>query len=210
MKLIKSFYLSLIVSILLIQACSPKLDVQLYHQADDSVDAAQYHTFEYYGWAENSDKLLTLMEKNKIEHSFGKEFKTRNLSLVEEKGDLIVTLFIVTEEKTETKATTYATGGVSYGGYGGYGYGGYGSYYGYGPGYGWGTGMGTSTVYTQEVYKAGSLIIDIYDAKKEELIYEAIVTQEKSEGQIGKEERLLDLVTRSMMYNFQVKPVGKK
>ncbi|MEZ5148397.1 MAG: hypothetical protein R2759_15355 [Bacteroidales bacterium] len=49
------------------------------------------------------------------------------MSLTRENGDLVVTLYIVIADKSETTAHTTNMG------YGGY----YGGYYGYGPGWGW-------------------------------------------------------------------------
>jgi len=91
-------------------------------------DWSEFKTLEYYGWAEESDKILTRFDKERIEKSFGEEFRQRGFTIVEDGGDMIVTLFIVVKQKTTQTATTSSMGGM----YGGY----YGGYYGYGPGYG--------------------------------------------------------------------------
>ena len=195
--------------ILFVFSCSPKLDISLYHQADDSVDYSQYKNFEYWGWDSGSVAALTPMQRKRIEESFGKLFKERELTYVQEKGDLIVTLFIVTEQRSETQSRNTYYGGAGYGGYGGYGpYGayGYGGYYGYGPGYGWGTGMSSGVVYEEVNYTAGTLLISIYDAKAKQLIYEAVAIKDSSQ-ELKLDDRNLDLITRSMMYNFPIKPV---
>lgn len=210
MSLTKIFVSAAFLSFLFILSCSSKLDVTLYHQSDDEIDYSQYHTFEYWGWAGHSDSVLTLANKNLIEQSFGKEFKARDLSLVESGGDLIVNLMIVTHKTKEVDATTYYNGGYGgYGGYGAYGGYGYGSYYGYGPGYGWGGGMSTTTVYNEIEYTEGTLVINIFDAKHKILIYEAIAVKNGSKDLSG-DQRLVELITRSMMYNFKVKPVDTK
>lgn len=204
-------------SLFFLNQCAPKLDISLYHQSDKEVDASQYHTFEYYGWDENSSKVLTDGDKMQLENAFAKEFANRDLNYVEENGDLIVSLYIVSAEVMETKATTvYNASGYGYAGYGGlgysgYGYGGYGygNYYGYGPGYGWGTGISTSTIYTNESVNEGTLIMDIFDAKKKLLIYETVAIK-KMNGELRGDQRLIELVARSMMYNFQVPPAAKK
>ena len=222
MKLSSTVAAILSIFILFSMSCSPKLDVTLYHHADDDVDASDYHTFEYYGWADNSAKVLTQMDKQVVETAFGKEFEVRDLAFVKENGDLIVSLYIVTQEVMETKATTVYNGsgyggyggGYGYGGYGGggmYGYSGYGygNYYGYGPGYGWGAGMSSYTVYQDVKVDEGTLILNIFDANKKVLIYESVVIK-KMDGSMKGDKRLTDLVARSMMYNFQVKEVKKK
>ncbi len=125
---------------------------------DKSVDFSQYKTLEYYGWADNSGEKLNDLDRGRIEKAFGEEFKKRGMSFVEKGsgGDLIVTLHIVGEEKTQLNANTTGTG--AYGGYGGYG-----GYYGYGPGYGWGGGYSTTTV-TEYNYTVGTLLVSVYDA----------------------------------------------
>ena len=71
---------------------------------DKSVDFTKYKTFEYYGWAQESDKLLNNLDKVRIEDAFANEFYARGLSYVLGEGELIVTLFIVVEEKTIPKS----------------------------------------------------------------------------------------------------------
>jgi len=136
---------------------------------DTTVDFTTYKTFEYYGWAEESNKILNQLEQERIENAFGKELKDRGITAVKKGsgGDLIITLYVVTEQKTSTTAHTTGTnmGGMGYGGY-----------YGYGPGYGWGgSGMHSSTTtYSENDYTVGTLIIDVYDANGKKLIWESI------------------------------------
>ncbi len=98
------------------------------------------------------------------------EFETRGVKVVEGDADIIVSLFIVSEQKTQTTAHTTGMGGM-YGGYGGYR--GYGGYYNYGPGYGWGGGHSTTT-YSEHEYTVGTLAISVYDAQQEHLVWESI------------------------------------
>lgn len=167
---------------------------------DKSIDFTEFKTFEYYGWADNSDEILNQFDKDRIEKSFGKEFKNRGMSFVESNGDLVVTLYIVTEKKTETTATTTSMGG----GYGGYGYGGY---YGYGPRYGWGTGYSTTT-YNKYDYTVGTLIIDVYDAKNKRLIWESIGTKTVDENPQTRDESIPKAVN-AIMKPYPVQPIKK-
>ena len=132
---------------------------------DKTVDFTKYKTFEYYGWSDESDKILNDFDKKRIEEAFGEEFAKRGLEYVESGGDLVVTLFIVVEKKTEQRATTTGSSGM----YGGY----YGGYYGYGPGWGWGPSYSTTTV-TQYDDNVGTLVVDVFDKAKEQLIWESI------------------------------------
>jgi hypothetical protein len=143
---------------------------------DASIDFTAFKTLEYYGWADNSDKILNSLEKDRIEKAFGTEFQNRGMSLAAKgEGDIIVSLYIVSEKKTETVANTSTT---YTGGMGRYGVRGYGGYYGYGPRYGWGGSYASSTTtYSDREYNVGTLIVSVYDAKKKELIWESVGTK---------------------------------
>lgn len=168
-KIIKMKYLTFGFAVLLFIGCS---SIKVTSDFDTTVDFTQFKTFEYYGWAEESNKILNQLEQERIEDAFGKELKKRGLTGVEkgEGGDLIITLYIVTEQKTSTTANTTTTG---MGGYGGYGYG-YGGYRGYGPAYGWGGMSHSTTTYSENDYTVGTLIIDVYDAKEKKLVWESV------------------------------------
>ncbi len=137
---------------------------------DNKVDFNQFKTYQYYGWAKNINKLLNSLDKERVEDAFVKEFKKRGLTFTKENGDLVISLFFVTREKSETTAHTTGTG--VYGGY-------YGGYYGYGPRWGWGPGFNYSTTsYTTHDYKEGTLIVNVFDAKAKKLIWEGIATDD--------------------------------
>ncbi len=163
---------------------------------DKSVDFSQYKTIEFYGWAKESDKLLNGLDKTHIEDAFAQEFAKRGLKLVRSDGDLVVTLFIVIEDKSETVATTSNMG------YGGY----YGSYYGYGPGWGWGPTYTTTTVNTYN-YKQGTLICDVYDKADERLIWEGIASKTIDDDP-GTRERNIPKIVALLMKKFPVEPKG--
>jgi len=171
----------------LLGACN---SIKVISDKDPTVDFTQFKTFEYYGWADESDKILNRFDKERIESAFGNEFKKRSMTYVESGGDVIVTLFIVAEKKTKTTATTTGMGGM----YGGYGYGGD---RGYGPGYGWGGGM-TTTTYSDYDYGVGTLVVDMYDAKAKQLIWEASGSGTIKESTKGREDRINNSVALIM------------
>ena len=162
---------------------------------DPSVDFTQLKTLEFYGWAENSAAILNEFDQQRIEKAFGNEFAKRNIEVVEDGGDMIVSLYIVTEQKTQTTANTYGYGG------------GYGGYYGYGPGYGWGMGHSTTT-YTDHEYTVGTLIISIFDPVKEQLIWESVGRGE-IEQHPRNAERAINYYVAQIMREYPVKPVKK-
>lgn len=194
----KTIFFSLTI-VLLLTACS---GVKVVTDYDKSIDFSQYKTFEYYGWAEESDKILNRFDKERIESSFGEEFKKRGLEYVEENGDMVVVLFIVVEKKTQKTANTTSMGGA----YGGGGY--YGGYYGYGPGYGWGTGYSTTTI-SEYDYNVGTLVVDVFDAKEQKLIWEGIGTKTVDENPQTREKKIPKTVA-SIMLQYPVKPISTK
>ena len=182
--------------VVLVSACS---SVKVTTDYDKSVDFSKFKTFEYFGWAQESDKILNRFDKERIENAFGEEFKKRGMQYVKSNGDLIVTLYIVTEQKTQTTAHTTNTGM-------GYGYGGY---YGYGPGYGWG-GMGHSTTtFSDYDYVVGTLVIDVYDAKAKQLIWESVGTKTVDDNPNTRDENIPRAVA-AIMKPYPVAPIEGK
>jgi len=183
--------LAIFVTVILTACSSIKITTDM----DKTEDFSVHKTYEYYGWADNSGDMLNQLDKERIEKAFGVEFSNRGMTYVESGGDLIVTLYIVTQQKQQTTATTTGMGGA-------YGYGGY---YGYGPGYGWGGGMSTTTYNTYD-YTVGTLVIDIYDAAEKKLIFESSASGEINEKTKGREERVAKTASK-MMYEYPVKKI---
>ena len=181
------------ISLFLLNACS---GIKVVADGDPTVNWSEYTTYQYYGWAEESDQLLTRFDKERIEAAFGNEFKRRGMKYVESGGDMIVSLFIVIEQQTSTTASTTSMGG----GYGGY----YGGYYGYGPGYGWGGGHSTTTI-SEYDYEVGTLVCDVFDLEKEVLIWEGIGTKTISEDP-AKRETTIPKAVQAIMAKFPVSP----
>jgi len=188
----KNVFLFLAAAVIL-SGCS---GIKVVSDFDPSVDFTQYKTFEYYGWLEESDKQLNDLDKRRIEAAFGAEFEARGLKYVEEGGDIVVGLFIVAQQKTQTTAHT-----TQMGGYGG----GYGGYYGYGPGWGWGGGHSTTT-YSEYDYVEGTLVCDIYDKSKEQLVWEGIGTRTINEDPSNREQRINEAVNK-IMAEYPVAPI---
>ena len=177
---------------LVFTACS---SVKITYDYDKTIDFTQFKTFEYYGWAAESDKILNQLEKERIEHAFGEELKKRGLEYVESDGDLIVALYIMTQEKTQYNATTTGMG--------------YGGYYGYGPGWGWGPGYGvgmTTTTVSEYNYTVGTLVIDVFDASNERLIWESIATGTVDDNPQNREKNIPKTVAK-IMAPYPVQPL---
>ena len=197
----KKNVLVILMAALVLGGCS---SIKVVSDFDPSVDFTQYKTFEYYGWIEDSDKLINDLDKRRIENAFGDEFEARGLEFVEDGGDLVVGLFIVTQQKTQTTAHTTSMGAM--GAMGG-GYGGYGGYYGYGPGWGWGGGHSTTT-YSEYDYVEGTLVCDIYDKTTEKLIWEGIGTK-TLDNDPGTRDEGIPKSVKKIMAEYPVQPIAE-
>jgi hypothetical protein len=185
--------LIIIVAGLTAVSCS---SIKISSDRDGDVDFTKYETMSYYGWQKDSDKILNQFEKERIEKAFAEEFKKRGLELVEKNGDLIVSLYIVVDQKTGTTAYTN-----HYGAGGRYGYGGF--YY--GPGWGWGMGYSTTT-YQEYDYMVGTLICDVFDFESKKLIWQGVVSGEIDNNPRTR-ERNIPRVVNALMKRYPVDPV---
>lgn len=190
----------LLVIIILFGSCSSLTVTSDY---DKSVDFTKFKTYSYHGWAKDSDKILTPFDKERIESAFKAEFDSRGLEFVKEDGELVVALFIVTQEKTEKVANT-----TNMGGYYGYGYGGY---YGYGPGWGWGSPMmGTSvTTVSDYNYTVGTLVCDVFEADAKKLIWEGVGSGTVDDNPSTRDKNIPKAIAK-IMSQYPVKPVSSK
>jgi hypothetical protein len=182
-----------IIAAIALTSCS---SINISSDRDGDVDFTKFSTFSYYGWQKESDKILNQFDKTRIEQAFADEFKERGLTLVDKNGDVIVSLYIVVDQKTGTTAYTnhYGAGGP-YGYYGGYGY-----------GAGWGWGMGySSTSYQEYHYMVGTLVCDVFDYKTKKLIWQGVVSGEIDENPKSR-ERNIPRVVRELMKRYPVKP----
>ncbi len=181
----------------LLFAFSSCSSIKVTSQKDGEVDFNKFKTLSYYGWQENSDKLINRFDRENIEKSFAAEFKKRGISVVEKDGDIIVSLFIVIDEKTGTTAyNDYYGGGGPYGYYSGFRY---------GPGWGWGMGYST-TSYQEYHYLQGTLICDVFDYKSKNLIWQGVVSGEINENPKSR-ARNTPRVVAEIMKRYPVKPV---
>lgn len=165
---------------------------------DPNVDFTKFKTFEFYGWAENSDQKLTRFDKERIEQAFGEEARLRGLSRVESNGDMIVTLNVVGQVKVQQTANTTTTGMATGGRMGRRGM--------RGPGWGWGTAQST-TVVSERQYVEGSLIVEAYDPDKQLLIWQAIGTKTVNEDPQKRAAEIPKKV-KAIMKEYPVPPMS--
>ncbi len=192
----KSILIASLALMMIISSCS---SLTITTDYDKSVDFTQYKTYSYYGWADNSDKILTPFDKERIEKAFADEFNKRGLTFQKEGGDLTVALYIVTEQKQETTATTTGVGGM---------YGGYGGYRGYGPGWGWSGGMSTTSYNTYD-YTVGTLVCDVFDTKEKKLVWEGVGQGTVDDNPQSREDSTPKTIAK-IMAQYPVQPVSTK
>ncbi|WP_299161874.1 DUF4136 domain-containing protein [uncultured Eudoraea sp.] len=174
---------------------------QIYAQVtsdyDKTVDFTKFKTITFLGWQDNSDQLINDLDKQRILDSFGKEFEMRNLTFVEQGGELAVTLYLVIDQKTSTTAYTNYTGGMGYGGRWGYGY---------GMGYGGGIGMGSATTsYSESDYQVGTFVVSVYDGESKKLIWQGISSKTINENP-KKREKTIPKGVKKLMKKYPVQP----
>ena len=159
---------------------------------DKEADFTKYKTLSYYGWAKDSDKIINEFDRQRIEGAFATEFMKRGIELKQTGGDIVVSLFIVLDEKSGTTAYTthVGTGG-----------------WGYGPGWGWGMGYST-TNYQDYQYTVGTMVCDVFDAGTKKLVWQGVVSGNIDDNPNSR-ERNIPRVVQEMMKKYPVKPIMK-
>ncbi len=184
----KKHHLLLIVLLLCLFSCSA---VKVTTDYDKSGDFSKYKTYEFLGWQGDSEKILNDFDKERLHKAFATEFEKRKLELVEENGDIAVTLFVVVDQKSSI------TGYTNY--YGGPGYG-------YGRGaWGWGGGH-SSTTYTESDYLKGTLVVDVFDGQSKELVWQGVGTKTIEENP-QKRDKNIPKGAEAIMKNFPILPL---
>ncbi len=171
------------------------LQAQVKSDYDKTIDFTKYKTYSFAGWQNDSDKLINDLDKTRILDAFKAEFDARNMTLVEDNADAVVTLFLVIDNKTSTTAYTNYMGGMGMG-------------YGYGWGMGMGAGMGTSTTtYSENDYEVGTLVVDVYDAGTKKLAWQGVLQKTINE-KASKREKTIPKNAAKIMKQYPV-PAAK-
>lgn len=178
--------LVVILSVFTIMSCS---SIKVTSDSEKTTDFSQYKTYSFLGWQNNSDQIMNDFDKKRMRDAFEAEFQKRELKFVESGGDMAISLFIVVnQEKTVTAYSNH---------YGG-GYGRYSRY-----GYGWGG--SSSTTYSENDYLKGTLVMDAFDEKSGDQIWQGVAkgtVQEKPE----KREKSIPGTVSALMSKFPIKP----
>jgi hypothetical protein len=159
---------------------------------DKSTDFNEYSTYMFEGWEKGSDQILNDFDKKRILDALKAEFEARGMKLVESGGDAAITLFIVVDDKTSTTAYTNYNGALGYGGR-----------------WGWGAaGMGSATTtYSENDYREGTFVVDMYDGKEKNLIWQGVITTVVKEKPEQRDKSIPKKINK-LMKKFPVKPIG--
>jgi len=154
---------------------------------DRSADFSKYKTFAFFELADKSGSISDL-NKNRIINSVKAEMSKKGFVEKGTNPDLLINLTTFIENKQSISSNTY--------GYGGY----------YRP-YGWGGGYVGTTTYDVYNYKDGSLIIDIIDAAKNQLVWQGTGNKEIDTPSDDPDKTIAEAVAK-IMAGFP--PVAKK
>ncbi|MGB5663650.1 DUF4136 domain-containing protein [Eudoraea sp.] len=153
----------LILGAVLITCTNSTVNAQVNSDYDKTIDFTKYSTYSFAGWQDNSDQLLNDLDKGRILAAFKQEFTARNMTLVTDNADVVITLYFVINNKTSTTAYTDVNGGMGYG---------VGLRRGWGMGVG-GVGMGSATTtYSEDDYQVGTMVVDVYDGGTKNLAWQ--------------------------------------
>ena len=182
MKIVKTTFI--ILCAVLLYNCS---GVKVTTDSEKSTDFTQYKSFSFLGWQDDSEKVMNEFDKKRMREAFRNEFESRNLKLVEEGGDMSVSLYIVVSKETSVTAYTNHYGG-SYGRY---------------RRYGGGWGGSSTTSYSENDYLKGTLVMDVFDEQSGDQIWQGVLTgtvPEKPE----KREKSIPKTVAALMKKFPV------
>jgi hypothetical protein len=190
----KRLLLPALVLLFLFSACS---SVKINNNWDKEVDFNSFKTYSLFPWDKQNEKVLNDYDKMTIEGAIKNEMNQRGYKLVEKNGDLVISTFVIIEEKTSYQSyNNHYAGWAGYGG--GWGYYGSPGYYGYGM-------AGTSTIYSTD-YNQGTLIIDIFRLKDKRLVWQGIASGEVQQDLEKRDKRLPMTISQV----FRRYPVAKK
>ncbi len=172
----------------LLTSCS---SLKITSDYDKAADFSHYKTYSFNGWANHSDEHINDINKRRFEQAFAEEFKSRGFTYVKDSGDVLVSLFIVIDEKTSVTAYTDH----------------YGDRYGYGRGWGWGYGY-SQTTYDEYDYQQGTLICDVIDTQTNNLVWQGVGTTVIKENP-RKREFMIKEAAKKIMATYPIAPKKK-
>ena len=169
-------------AILMLTSCA-RLNVTTDY--DKTADFSRYKTFAFYQLTDKSGSVSDL-NKSRILRSIKADVLKKGFTENKDNPDLLVNVTTILEDKKSVTATT------DYYGYGGF----------YRP-YGWGMGYAgfappATTTFNVYEYKDGSLIIDLIDAAKKQLVWQGTGNKEIDKPSSNPDAAISEAVTKIM------------
>jgi hypothetical protein len=169
---------------------------------DPSAEFSAFHTFAFSGMTDRDQGgvLDNSLMRKRIEEIVGRQLAAKGLRQVgvEDRSDLLVHFWVGVKDKQRVESTGM-TAGAYRGRYG------WGPGYPYGGGYGGGAGYYGGGVTTFE-YQEGTLIVDLAESSKNELVWRATIMAILR----GSQEENLELANKGVAKAFEAYPPAKK
>lgn len=181
--------------VILVSACS---SVKVVSDQDKTVDFSQYKTYNFLGWQDDSGDQINQFDKKRMRDAFIAEFTARGITYQESGADMNVSLYIVLDKRTSVTAYTDYYGGGAYGGYGRYNSG-------WGAGYGHGS---AQTTYQEDDYVEGTLVMDVFDDKDKQQVWQGIAVSTVS-SKPERREKTIPKKIKMLMAKFPVVMISK-
>ena len=182
MKVIPAF----LIASLLFSACS---GLKISQHYDEEADFTKPKTFFMLPTSPSVDIKVNRYDKELLLRSIAEEMKARGYTQQEANGDLSVNMFLIIDDKTGiTNYTSFYT-------MGGWGY-----YYPFGYGYGGGN-------YQYTVTK-GTLIIDVFDHKGKNLLWQGVGIKTVSDDQRERQKNIPRVIEK-IFWKYPIKKEKK-
>lgn len=186
MKILRT--ISIMTFLIIVASCSP---VKVVTDLNKNADFSNYKTFSFQDWQDVSDEIFSDGDKKLMRNSFISEFERRGLSHVNSKGDMQVSLYLVTSSETAFSGYNDYVGGRNSG------------YSHYGGGWGYGYSGNTSK---QQSKLVGTLIMNVYDGKGQNQVWQAIATGTVNENPKKDRSKTIPGKVSAVMRQFPVHP----
>jgi hypothetical protein len=166
-KMISGMLLSVLILLVAVN-----LQAQVTSYSDQSADFSKYRTYSFLGWQQASDSLLEDIDKERLQKAFKSEFDARNLSYVQSGGDMLVSLYIILNVKSDS--ITYSDFVVN-------------------------SGMTPlETSIPGEEYEEGTLVLSCYDAGEGRVIFQGVKVKTIQKNPSRREKTIPRAVARLM------------
>jgi len=179
----------ILVIIILSVSCS---GVKVVTNPNKNVDFSNYTTYNFMGWQDVEDELFSKSDLKLIKDSYIKEFERRGLKPGNAKADMQVSCYFVTGTESAYSGYNDYIGGRSAG---------YNHYY-----TGWGVGY-SGTTSKQQSKLVGTLIMNVYDGKTKDQIWQSVTTGKVNENPKKDRSKTIPGKVASTMRKFPIRPL---